>query len=78
VCSLLQFTVNSSLLCPHIFLSTLFSNIRSLCSSFSMRQQVSHTCEIRDKIMVLSIVIFMLSVSLSDIQVWTVTRHSHA
>ena len=42
MCSLLQFPVNSPSLCPHIFLSTVFSNTLSLCSPLSMRQQVSH------------------------------------
>ena len=41
-CSFLHSPVTSSLLGPNIFLSTLFSNTLSLCSSLSMRNQVSH------------------------------------
>jgi hypothetical protein len=40
--SLLHSPVASSLLGPNIPLSTLFSNTRSLCSSLSVRDQVSH------------------------------------
>jgi hypothetical protein len=76
MCSLLQFPVNSSPLCPHIFLSTLFSNTLSLCSSFSMWQQVSHICKITGKIMVLCIVIFMFAVPFSDVKVWKATPQS--
>jgi len=35
----------SSLLCPNIFLSTLFSNILSECSSINVRNQVSFSYE---------------------------------
>jgi hypothetical protein len=42
LCSLLHSPVTSSLLGPNILLSTLFSNTLSLCSSLSVRDQVSH------------------------------------
>jgi hypothetical protein len=42
LCSLLHSPVTSSLLGPNIPLSTLFSNTLSLCSSLSVRDQVSH------------------------------------
>ena len=42
LCSLLHFPVTSSLLGPNIFLSTLFSNTLSLCSSLNVTDQVSH------------------------------------
>jgi hypothetical protein len=42
LCSLLHSLVTSSLLGPYILLSTLLSNTVSLCSSFSVRDQVSH------------------------------------
>jgi hypothetical protein len=42
LCSLLHSPVASSLLGPNIILSTLFSNRLSLCSSLSVRDQVSH------------------------------------
>jgi len=42
LCSLLQSPTTSSLLGPNILLSTLFSNTLILCSSFSVKEQVSH------------------------------------
>jgi hypothetical protein len=42
LCIFLQSPVTSSLLGPNIPLSTLFSNTLSLCSSLSVRDQVSH------------------------------------
>jgi hypothetical protein len=42
LCSLLQPPATSSLLGPNILLSTLFSNTLNLCSSLSVRYQVSH------------------------------------
>jgi hypothetical protein len=42
LCSLLHFRVASSVLGPNILLNTLFSNTLSLCSSLSVRDQVSH------------------------------------
>jgi hypothetical protein len=42
LCSLLHSPVASSLLGPNILLITLFSNTLSLCSSLSVRDQVSH------------------------------------
>src|SRR5215470_5328002 len=42
LCSLLHSPVASALLDPNILLSTLFSNTLGLCSSLSVRDQVSH------------------------------------
>jgi hypothetical protein len=42
LCSFLQSPVTSSLLDPNIFLSPLFSNTLSVCSSLNFRDQVSH------------------------------------
>jgi hypothetical protein len=42
LCSLIHSPVTSSLLGPNILLSTLFSNTLSLCSSLSVRDQISH------------------------------------
>jgi hypothetical protein len=42
LCSLLHSRVASSLLGPNILLSTLFLNTLSLCSSLSVKDQVSH------------------------------------
>jgi len=40
--SFLQYPVTPSLLFPDVFLSTLLSTTLSICSSFSVRDQVSH------------------------------------
>jgi hypothetical protein len=53
LCNLLQSPVASSLLGPNILLSTLFSNILSLCSSLSVRDQVSHPYQTTGNIIVL-------------------------
>jgi hypothetical protein len=42
LCSLLQPPGTSSFLCPNSPLSTLFSNTLNLCSSLSVKDQVSH------------------------------------
>jgi hypothetical protein len=42
LCNFLHSPVTSSLLGPNILLRTLFSNTLSLCSSLSVRDQVSH------------------------------------
>jgi hypothetical protein len=47
-----------SLFGPNILLSTLFSNIPSLCSSLIARDQVSHPYRTTSKIIVLYILIF--------------------
>jgi hypothetical protein len=49
-----------SFLDANIFLSTLFSNTRNLCSSFSVRDQTAHPYE-TGKITVLYILIFIFS-----------------
>jgi hypothetical protein len=43
LCCLLQLPVTSFLLSPNIFPITLFSSSLSLCSSFSVRDQVSNS-----------------------------------
>jgi hypothetical protein len=58
LCSFLQPPVISSLLGPHILLSTLFSNALNLCSSLNVRDQVSHPHKITGKIIALYILIF--------------------
>jgi len=47
----------SFLLDQNILLSTLFSDILNVCSSFSVRHQISHPCKISDTITVLYVVI---------------------
>jgi hypothetical protein len=56
-CNFPQPPTISSLFSPNIFLSTLFSNTLSLCSSFIIRGQVSHLYKTRGKIIVLYILI---------------------
>ena len=55
LCSLLHSSVTSFLLAPNIFLSTLFLNTRSLCSSFNMTEQVSHPYKATFKFVILYI-----------------------
>ena len=59
LCNLFHFPVISSLLYQNIILSTLFCNTLSLCSSFSVKDQVSHPYETTGKIIVLYISILM-------------------
>jgi alpha-amylase/alpha-mannosidase (GH57 family) len=42
LCSFLQPPVTWALFSPNVFLSTLFSNTYSLCSSLNVTDQVSH------------------------------------
>jgi hypothetical protein len=58
-CSFLQPPVSSSLFGPNILLNTLFSNSISLCSSLSVRDQVSHPYRTTGKIIVFYILMFM-------------------
>jgi hypothetical protein len=60
LCSLLQPPVISSLLVPNIQLGSLCSDTLNLCSSFSVRGQVSHRYKTRGKIIVLFILMFKL------------------
>jgi hypothetical protein len=60
LCSLLYSPVASSLLGPNILLSTLFSNTLSLCSSLSVRNQVSHPYKTTGKTTGLYTLIFVL------------------
>ena len=59
LCNFLHSPVASSLLGPNILLNTLFSNTLSLRSSFSVRDQISHTYKTTGKITVLYIFIFI-------------------
>jgi hypothetical protein len=56
LCSLVQPPATSSLLGPNILL---FSNTLNLCSSLSVRDQVSHPYKTTGKIIVSYILIFM-------------------
>jgi uncharacterized membrane protein SirB2 len=57
--SFLYSSLTSSLLGPAGFLSTLASNTRGPCSSLNVRDQVSHLCKTRGKIVVLYIWMFI-------------------
>ena len=59
LCSLLHSPVTSSLLCPNILLSTLFSYTLSLRSSLSVSDQVSHPYKAKGKFIVLYIFMFI-------------------
>jgi hypothetical protein len=50
LCNFLHSTVTSSLLGLNILLRTLFSDTLSLCSSLSVRDQVSHPYKITGKL----------------------------
>ena len=50
LCSFLLSPVTSSLLGTNIYLSTLFSNTLSLCSSLSVSDQVSHPYKTKGKV----------------------------
>jgi hypothetical protein len=58
LCNFIRSPVTSSLLCPNIPLSTLFSNTLSLCSSLNVTDQVSHPYKTTGRIMVLYILTF--------------------
>ena len=60
LCSLLHSPVTSSLLGPNIFLSTLFSNTLSLCSSFSVSDQASHPYKTTGKITLFVLIFIFL------------------
>jgi hypothetical protein len=59
LCSLLHSPDASSLLVPNILLSTLFLNTLSLCSSLSVRDQVSHPYKAKGKTTILYTLIFL-------------------
>jgi polysaccharide pyruvyl transferase WcaK-like protein len=59
LCNFLHSPITSSLLGPNILLRTLFSNTLSLCSSLSVRDQVSHPYKTTGIIMVLYILTFI-------------------
>jgi hypothetical protein len=58
LCNFLNSPATSSLLGPNILLSTLFSNVLSLRSYFSVSDQVSHPYRTGGKVIVLYILIF--------------------
>jgi hypothetical protein len=60
LCNFLHSPVTSSLLGPNILLKTLFSNTLSLCTSLSMRDQVSHPYKTTGRIVVLYIFNFYI------------------
>jgi phosphate starvation-inducible membrane PsiE len=64
LCNILHSPVTSSLLVPNILLRTLFSNTLSLCSSLSVRDQVSHPYKTTGRIMILYILTFTFLVLL--------------
>jgi len=57
LCSFLHSSVTSSILGPNIFLSTLFSDTLSLCSSLNVNDQVSYPYKTTGKIIVMYILI---------------------
>jgi hypothetical protein len=59
LCNLLHSPIISSLLGPHILLSTLFSNTVDQCFSLEVRDQASHTYKATGRITVLYILTFM-------------------
>ena len=61
-CGVLHSPVTSSLVGPHIYLSTLFSNTLSLRSSLNVSDQVSHPYKTTAKTIVLYILIFIFLV----------------
>jgi hypothetical protein len=72
LCNFLHSPVTSSLLGPNILLRTLFSNILSLCTSLSVRDQVSHPYKTTGRIMVLYILNFTFLDSRQDEKrLWT-------
>jgi uncharacterized protein YhhL (DUF1145 family) len=72
LCSLLQPPATSYSLGSNILLTTLLSNTLSLCSSLSVRDQVSHSFKTTGKIRVLDILIFkILEWRREDKRFWT-------
>jgi hypothetical protein len=72
LCNFPQPPIVSSVLGPNILLGALFSDIVSLCSSLTMREQVSHPYKTTDKIIVLYIWIFtFLNSRPEDKRFWT-------
>jgi hypothetical protein len=72
LCKFLHSPVTSSLVGPNIFLSTLFSNNLSLCSSLNVRVQVSHPYKTTGRITVFYFLTFNFIVSRrEDRRPWT-------
>jgi hypothetical protein len=72
LCSFLQPSTTSSLLGPNIFLSTLFSNTFNLCSSLSVREQVSHPYKTTRKTVILYTLRFIDETGRQKILNWKV------
>ena len=62
LCSLLQWSVTSSIVVPYIFLSTLLSNTLRLWSSLNVRDQVSYPHKTTGKIIIKYILILLKEV----------------
>ena len=72
LCSFLHSPVTSSLLCPYVLLSTLFSNTLSLLPTFIDSDQVSHPYKTTGNTVVLYILIFkFLDSKLEDKRFYT-------
>ena len=60
LCNFLHSPVTPSLLAPNILLNPLFSNTLSLCSSFNVSDQVSHSYKTTGRIIVLYIFLCLM------------------
>jgi hypothetical protein len=61
LCSFHQSPVTSSLFGPNILLSNLFSNTLSLCSSFNVRDKVSHPYRTTDNIIFVALSFYFMT-----------------
>jgi hypothetical protein len=82
LCNFLHSPVTSSLLGPNILLTTMFSNTLSLCSSLSVRDQVSHPYKPTGRIMELwkqgvIFTLYILEIPHGLQQTWKVTTAHH-
>ena len=71
MCNCLYSPGTPSLLGPNILLSTLISNILSLRSSISVRDQVSHPYKIAGRIIILYFLFMFLESKLEDKRFFT-------
>lgn len=70
LCYFLQSPMTSSFLDPNIFLSTLYSNTLSLCSSLNMRNQVSQPYKKQANLFVLILIYIFLASIWEDRTFW--------